>query len=276
MPKVVLNADDLGLAESINLGIIQAHLKGLLKSVSVVACGGSVHHAFDLLRSTELDVGIHLTITQEKPLADPKLIPSIVDKNGNFFSMKEFLLRYLSGKIKLAHVYIEWKNQVEFLIKNGFGLIHMDGHQHLHILPGILKITKRIKSEYNFKFCRYERLEIISLFLTMPKKLPYFLTKLTSKINLGVKNLGSMHGFIGICFSGGRMQIELIGALFSKLKGIPFVELNFHPGFNNGDGSKKYSSWGYDWENDLRLLCDPKLYEKLDALDFEPAGFSDL
>jgi len=276
MPKVVLNADDLGLAENINLGISQAYLNGFLKSVSMVSCGESINQALNLLPLTDLDVGIHLTITQEIPLTHPKFIPSIVANNGKFFSMQEFLMRYLNRKVNFDHVYIEWKNQVEFLLKNGLTIIHMDSHQHLHILPGIIEITQRIKEEYDIKFCRYEPLEPFSNFLKMPKKLPYILTKIIAIINRKARKSNKMHGFVGICFSGGRLRLKHIKEVFSKLKDVPFVELNFHPGLNNSDGAIKYASWKYDWENDLSLLCNIRLVQELKNLGFEPVGFKDL
>lgn len=277
MPKIIINADDFGLSENINLGIIEAAKKGKLKSVSVVTCGRFFSKYIKILKDLELDLGVHLTITQESPLTEPKKIHSIVNSSGKFFDMHEFIWRYFCGKIDFGHIYLEWINQIQNLIRHDIIPIHMDGHQHLHILPGIIKIAKRLKSEYNIEYMRYEPLEPISLIPYIPRKLPFILTKVLCRALTRFRSSDSKDfGFLGIGFSGGLLKLDTLERIFRKLNPPDFLELNLHPGLNRGEGIEAYLDWRYDWERDLRLLCDGTLEKLLLDHGYQISSFKEL
>ena len=79
------------------LGSLKAHDEGIVTACSVVANGRAFEPAIDLLRDRPgLDVGIHLTLVGETPLAPPERVPSLVDRNGAFLGdFKAFTRRYL-------------------------------------------------------------------------------------------------------------------------------------------------------------------------------------
>lgn len=84
--RLIVSADDLGLHEDINRGIEQAHNQGIVTSVSLVACGEAFDHAIAVLRSCpNLDVGVHLTLVEERPLSSPSEIPSLVGTDGRLY-----------------------------------------------------------------------------------------------------------------------------------------------------------------------------------------------
>lgn len=277
MPKVVINADDFGLSENINLGIIEAAKKGTLKSVSVVTCGRFFSKHIEILKDLGLDLGVHLTITQEYPLTEPEKIYSIVNSSGKFFNMTEFICKYLCGKIDFNHIYLEWLNQIHNLLKHDITPIHMDGHQHLHILPGIIQIAKRLKLAYHIDYMRYEPLEPISLLHHIPRKLPFILTKVLCRALTKFKSYDPRDfGFLGIGFSGGMLDINTLKIILSKLNPPDFLELNLHPGLNKGEGIEPYLHWRYNWERDLKLLCDGTLEKLLLDHGYCISSFRDL
>ena len=72
MRKLIVTADDLGAHEAINRGILEAHEEGIVTSASIVACGRAFDHACRLVeKRRKLDVGIHLTLVEERPLLGP-------------------------------------------------------------------------------------------------------------------------------------------------------------------------------------------------------------
>ena len=74
--KLIVHADDFGLSEQVNEGIVEAHCKGIVTSTSLMATGAAFESAISLSRSTPtLDVGIHLTLTEEEPLSKKNSIP---------------------------------------------------------------------------------------------------------------------------------------------------------------------------------------------------------
>mgnify|MGYP002169931989 CR=1 FL=1 len=50
----------------------------------------ATQHGYDLLKDTEICLGQHTNICAGRPICDPKLIPSIVQENGEFKTSKEY------------------------------------------------------------------------------------------------------------------------------------------------------------------------------------------
>lgn len=82
---LLVNADDLGLHLDINRGIERAHGEGIVRSASLSATGDAFEDALELCRrNPELDVGVHLTLVEERPLTDPERLGRLV--TGDFCS----------------------------------------------------------------------------------------------------------------------------------------------------------------------------------------------
>ena len=88
MIKLVARGDDAGSCVAANRGIAEAAQCGLLKNISVMACGPAVEDAVMRLRSIDgLDIGLHLTLASEwdtvvwGPLTDS---PLLKDTRGVF------------------------------------------------------------------------------------------------------------------------------------------------------------------------------------------------
>jgi len=85
MLKLIVNADDFGLTEKVNEGILKCFSNGILRSTSLMANGQSFEHAIGIIRSNpELDIGVHLTLVEEKPVLDAAKLPSLVGEDGHF------------------------------------------------------------------------------------------------------------------------------------------------------------------------------------------------
>ena len=111
---LIVNADDYGLDEDINRGIILAYSKGIVTSTTILANGEAFFPGVHALKENPgLGVGIHLTLVNGKSISPPNEIPSLIKGDGEFFrSYQEFLLRFLTGKIKLKEIRHEWENQI--------------------------------------------------------------------------------------------------------------------------------------------------------------------
>jgi len=158
MKKIIVHADDFGLSEKVNEGILYAHREGILTSTSIMACGPAFDHAVHLIKEVDsLDIGVHLTAIEERPLLSPLYIPSLVTKEGRFYPhAKHFLKNYLLGRISLEEVRLEFTKQIEKILDSGIDITHIDSHQHIHILPGIFKITVSLakNTEYDLSESR--------------------------------------------------------------------------------------------------------------------------
>src|SRR5574337_787269 len=127
MKQLVVNADDFGLTEGINRGILEAHRRGILTSTTLLANGAALESAVALaIESPQLGVGIHLNLTQGRPVSDPYRVPSLVDEGGCFFGGPASLARrILLGKVRPAEVEREFAAQIEKVRGAGLEMTHL-------------------------------------------------------------------------------------------------------------------------------------------------------
>ncbi len=84
MAKLFVRADDLGYCEAVNYGLARAVKSGIVRSVGVMPNMEWAEHGVNLLKDTDVTFTVHANISQGRPLTDPKLIPSLVQENGEF------------------------------------------------------------------------------------------------------------------------------------------------------------------------------------------------
>lgn len=150
--RLIVHADDFGLSERVNEGIIQAHCDGVLTSASLIASGAAFEHAVSLLRSTPgLDFGVHLTLVGENPISKRDVIPTLLGGDGCFHSHSgAFMKRYFAGAIALDEIRRELDAQIGKVIARGVTVTHLDGHQHLHMVPGIRRVVGELADDIAF------------------------------------------------------------------------------------------------------------------------------
>lgn len=140
--KIIINADDFGLAPSINQAVKNLSQYGTISSTSVLANMPFANQAESL---QGISIGLHINFTQGYPVCKPAEIPSLVDKNGLFHS-KTTLVKLLSEKkVLLIEVEKELKAQYSRLkeITNN-RVDHFDSHQGSTRLQGIFSVLKQI------------------------------------------------------------------------------------------------------------------------------------
>ena len=102
-----------------------------------------------------LGVGIHFTLANGNPVLPPEDIPSLVTAEGIFHdNYVLFLKKYFSGKISLDEVRAELAAQLNKIRRAGLTLTHFDSHQHLHHVPGIIKIALELAAAENISAMR--------------------------------------------------------------------------------------------------------------------------
>ena len=266
MCKLIVHADDFGLSEKINEGIIQAHIHGILTSTSIMANGRAFEHAVELCQSTPtLDVGIHLTLVGEQPLLNPGQIPSLVDNTGKFdHHATEFTKRYLLGKIYLPEVRRELEAQIEKVLSFGLSISHLDSHQHLHILPQILNITVDLAKKYNIRAIRFpcENLYVDMLRAQVsPSRILQSLVLKFLCFRGRNANIWRTDHFSGFLF-GGNLNKQNLQKIIECLPRHGTCELMCHPGLD--DPNTRYNHWGYRWSDELNALIDPDISNLID------------
>ncbi len=277
VPRVVINADDLGLHPAVNQGICQAHLEGVVTSTSLIACGQAFNDALEKLRACpNLGVGIHLTLVEERPVAPTDKIPSLVDQDGvmpRFYGA--FARDWLRGKICEGDVWYELEAQVRRVLESGIRPSHLDSHQHVHCLPGIWKVTLDLAKKYAIPYVRVPAFDSLWAEVSNPilpairagVNVMAWLRRLTG--TWPVKFADQVRGF---AFSGHMTTQRLLAILETPRPGL--TEVMVHPGLPDRDLKHRYSRWGaFGWESELRTLTDPRVIARCRSGDFTLTSF---
>jgi len=88
--KLLLRADDLGYSEAVNYGIEKSVKEGLINNVGIMLNMPATKHGYHLLKNQEIAFGQHTNICVGRPLANPKDIPSLVERDGSFKSSSTY------------------------------------------------------------------------------------------------------------------------------------------------------------------------------------------
>jgi len=135
--RLVVNADDFGFTRDVNLGIIEAHCRGILTATTLMATGQAFDHAVRLARENpSLDIGCHLVLVGAPPLPRTVL---------------ELTRALAAGRIKIFEELIA---QVRRILDAGLRPTHLDTHKHTHLLPPVLDAVARISEEYKIPWVR--------------------------------------------------------------------------------------------------------------------------
>jgi len=149
MKRLIVNADDFGLTEGVNRGIVEAHRNGIVTSTTLMATGAAFSSAVALAKQTRgLGVGIHLNLTEGEPVLDGREIPSLVQEGVFAGGLAQLSKGVVTGKVKLREVEAEMRAQIEKVLAAAIQPTHLDGHKHVHMLPRVFSIVIRLARDY--------------------------------------------------------------------------------------------------------------------------------
>jgi predicted glycoside hydrolase/deacetylase ChbG (UPF0249 family) len=137
---LIIHADDFGLAPGVNAAIEGGLLSGALTSASILLGGEAAGEALAWAAAhPEFDFGVHLNVTQGRPVLPPERVPSLVDGTGRFRSLPSFLVRGGLRRVSVAEIEAEWRAQIALVREAGVHVSHLDSHQHVHLIPEIFR-----------------------------------------------------------------------------------------------------------------------------------------
>ncbi|HEX3421638.1 MAG TPA: ChbG/HpnK family deacetylase [Candidatus Udaeobacter sp.] len=262
MKQLIVNADDLGLTPAVNRGVVRAFQSGIVTSASLLVTGSAFEDAVALAQqNSNLDVGLHLALVEERAVLGPDVLPTLVDETGRFpRTSAEFIRRAILGGISWYEVEREIAAQIALFRKTGLRLSHLDSHQHLHMFPPVFQIVRRLTSWMENVWVRNP----VGPWRKSPdtpvgrwvQRLGLNLTCLSAR-GLRERSQPQMpDGLYGFEVSGCLTR----PALEQILRKIPdgLYELVCHPGEDDVDTRTRYSHWGYQWAEELKALTAPE------------------
>jgi chitin disaccharide deacetylase len=244
---LIVNADDLGLTEGVNLGILDAHFEGIVTSATLLANGSAFDKAVAMLASAPgLGVGIHLNLTEGAPVSNSSAIPTLV--NGrNYLHLSPFSLwkGISSQRVSLSDVETELRAQITKVIRAGITPTHLDGHKHVHVVPPISGVVIRLAVEFGIPAMRCPvevNPRVVTLLRYQPRQRisvlkQYLVGRGISVLAGGLRKklsaagLASPSNFHGLSQTG-FLESRALERIFDAL-GVGTNELMCHPGFTD-------------------------------------------
>jgi hopanoid biosynthesis associated protein HpnK len=148
--NLIVNADDFGWTAGVNRGIAEAHRNGIVTSASLLANGEAFAEAVELARATSgLGVGVHLNLNDGPPVARREAVPTLVNDEGQFEGGPDgLLLKIATRGLSIREVEMEWGAQISKVREAGVEPTHLDGHKHVHMLPGLFEVALRLAKRH--------------------------------------------------------------------------------------------------------------------------------
>lgn len=259
--RVVLHADDFGLNREITRGIVEGFDAGLLTSTALLANAPAAAEALEdwvslveRQRSGRLgsaparrrlgddhvafDLGVHLNLTQGRPLTSPRFPPEMLDAQGNFLPPGKLLLRLLRYADKCREaVGAELRAQVEFLTARGIAPTHLNGHQYIELMPVVSELVVELARSFSIAVVRVSReprhwitslrpgMRTTNWMLSHAKQ--FFAGQFAAMVDAA--RLARPAAYFGSSHAG-RIDLQICELFLRASKGQAIVELGLHPG----------------------------------------------
>jgi chitin disaccharide deacetylase len=157
--RLILTADDFGVASEVNEAVERAHRDGVLRAASLIVSAPAAEDAVERARRLpELAVGLHVTLVNGRPVLAPEQLPALVDDDGLFcrdLVSAGFKFFFQSGA--RAQLAAEIRAQFERFTQSGLRLDHVDAQNHMHVHPTVFGLILRIGREYGMRAVRIPR-----------------------------------------------------------------------------------------------------------------------
>jgi predicted glycoside hydrolase/deacetylase ChbG (UPF0249 family) len=140
--RLIINADDFGLAPGVNRAIIELQQAGALSSTTLMAAAPYFSPAvFLAFAQPRLAVGCHVVLVDGSPCLRSSEVPSLLDPAAPLSfrpTVGSFLADLLRGRIREQEIEAEAIAQIRRIQSSGLTVSHIDSHKHVHALPRVL------------------------------------------------------------------------------------------------------------------------------------------
>lgn len=271
--RLIINADDFGLAPGVTEGIAEACTFGTVTSTSMmVGCPGFDRAAALLPSLPGLGIGLHFNLLTGTPLTAGATIADA--RTGRYHSLRQLASRALTARLDPAEIEAECEAQLGAIRALGIVPTHMDSHRHTHALPTIRGAVARVALRHDLPLRRPVEslsrppLEPASVAHRAAVACAWYATSATAPGTRATRH------FAGISLQGGVGFAELLTALLTSPP-AGTLEIMVHPGRTDDELS---AVDGYTWQRECELaaLLSPRLRDLLRGGGISPIHFGQL
>ncbi|NXU65306.1 YDJC deacetylase, partial [Horornis vulcanius] len=297
--KLIVTGDDFGYCPRRNQGIVDCFLAGAISNVSLLVNGSAAADAAELARRYNIPIGLHANLSEGSPVCEVlKTNSSLLNQDGFFHGKMGFRAALSKGLLNMSEVKQELKAQVELFHElTGHLPPHMDGHQHVHVLPEVRHVFAEVLEEYGIKYTRVPiEPGLHNCDWIPPSLMDFYLGVEEDSFN--TVDVFTKHGirwadiYIGLSTMGRNMSVSSIrSAIDSAILPLTAeaahsstvtIELMVHPGYPSvppaggcGQGPDDFSQ---SWErlHELQTLIKPELQSHYKSRNIQLCSFKDL
>ena len=251
MKRLIVNADDFGRTPGINDGTLEAYVKGIVTSATVMVLEPAAEEGIHLARAAApgLALGLHFAVTGGGAPASPTGSVPRLAPGGRFARNAE----ELPDRIPEAEVRRELEAQIALFEKMaGSPPTHLDSHHHSATHISILPVFTDVAAEHG---------------------LPVRASNIRSRDHLRQAGVKFPDFFIESFFGAGATPANLRLLLEHLREGVS--ELMCHPGHPD-ERLIAGSSYAKEREQEIAALCDPSVREAVTAAGIELVTFREL
>jgi len=135
---MILCADDFGISPGVSEGITKLIEQGRISATSCMMTEPGIVQDISNLKPhiEKVDIGLHLVLTDVKPLSKPEPGSGLVNHEGNFLAFGRLVRKSYLNRLNYSAVLSECSHQIErFIDLIGRPPDFIDGHQHVQQLP---------------------------------------------------------------------------------------------------------------------------------------------
>ena len=175
---LVLHADDFGMNKAVTEGILQGFRQGLLTSTAILTNAPDCVRAISRWKELQsnlaqqdlpsidvrerlsdslapFDLGIHLNLTQGRPLTAGRYPEPLLDDSGRFPGIVGLARRLLfSGWKFRAAIERELTAQIDVLLDHRIAPTHLNAHQYIDLFPVVAAILPELLRRYSIRVVR--------------------------------------------------------------------------------------------------------------------------
>jgi chitin disaccharide deacetylase len=248
MRYLIVNADDFGFSPTINAGVCEAHLHGVVTDASLLVRSPYAAHAVQLAHQANFPIGIHVD------LVTPFVYPHSHALGPESNLVRELFRRefeHQPGQPIACELLVQIHREIRAQIREFSEMVgrlptHLDYHFGLHYLPEVMAIYLIVADEFQIPVrwgCQYAG------------ENPY---------PLAPKSLCDR--FRGIATGGLDLFLSLVR---QPWEGV--MEMICHPGYFTPEGLP--DSYNREREHELQVLTDPRLSAGLEQEAIELVNY---
>lgn len=279
--RLIVTADDFGLAVPVNEAVERAHLHGILSTASLMVAAPQSADAVERARRLpNLRVGLHVVLVNGRPALPPGRLPDLVDAQGRFSSdLFAAGVRYFFKPGVRAQLEAEIREQFRLFAETGLALDHANAQNHMHVHPTILSLMIKVGRDFGLRAIRVPYEPFGPAWSAMRTQFGPRLAQsagLAPWIALMKRRLRaagfSSNDYVFGMIDSGRMDAARVGKYIAALpSGVS--EIYSHPAtarFGSADPADA------DYAGEFAALIDPAVITALRQSGVQPVTFSEL